>query len=122
MFYSVFLSFFIFFSLCFRLVNFCWPIFRFIDSFLIYVESKDKPVGGILHFITIFNFFLIVSISLLTLLIFIFRYGIKTLLHSRETHKIFDTFCFTLYTTVVPNYFMLLEKNLSLGCLGGSVS
>ena len=48
----------VFSSLSFRLINLYWPNFKFTDSFLIYVESNDEPIGGILYFWYFLIFFL----------------------------------------------------------------
>lgn len=37
------------FTSCFSLDNFCWFIFKFIDSFLCYVQLPNKPIESILQ-------------------------------------------------------------------------
>ena len=48
----------VFSSLSFRLENLYWLNFKFTDSFLIYVESNDEHIGGILYFWYFLIFFL----------------------------------------------------------------
>ena len=63
-----------FFSLCFSLKIFYWPVFKLTNSFLIYVEFTDKPIRHVSFLLQCFWFlafhfyyFFRVPLSLLTL-------------------------------------------------------